>query len=101
MPSKKACWAHQFQYLGVGQQYPVRFLRLIDEPACGSRKSTIVQQQETVTRFAQGTKSCILEQGMLQVKTAGLTFTAPAASGREPSGAAQCVTLEKILSKEK
>src|SRR6516164_1154971 len=20
--SKKACWAHQFQYLGVGQQYP-------------------------------------------------------------------------------
>ena len=23
LPSKKACWAHQFQYLGVGQQYPV------------------------------------------------------------------------------
>jgi len=22
LPSKKACWAHQFQYLGVGQQYP-------------------------------------------------------------------------------
>src|SRR5205823_11219720 len=24
-PSKKACWAHQFQYLGVGQQYPLIF----------------------------------------------------------------------------
>src|SRR4029453_520125 len=22
LPSKKACWAHQFRYLGVGQQYP-------------------------------------------------------------------------------
>jgi hypothetical protein len=22
LPSKKACWAHQFQYLGVDQQYP-------------------------------------------------------------------------------
>jgi hypothetical protein len=22
-PSKKACWAHQFRYLGVGQQYPL------------------------------------------------------------------------------
>ena len=21
LPSKKACWAHQFRYLGVGQQY--------------------------------------------------------------------------------
>src|SRR5947207_2279723 len=27
-PSKKACWAHQFQYLGVGQQYPSGFLVL-------------------------------------------------------------------------
>jgi hypothetical protein len=23
LPSKKACWAHQFRYLGVGQQYPI------------------------------------------------------------------------------
>jgi hypothetical protein len=22
LPSKKACWSHQFRYLGVGQQYP-------------------------------------------------------------------------------
>jgi hypothetical protein len=22
LPSKQACWAHQFRYLGVGQQYP-------------------------------------------------------------------------------
>src|SRR3712207_8617031 len=22
LPSKKACWAHQFRYLGVDQQYP-------------------------------------------------------------------------------
>jgi hypothetical protein len=22
LPSKKACWAYQFGYLGVGQQYP-------------------------------------------------------------------------------
>jgi hypothetical protein len=22
LPSKKACWAHQFRYVGVGQQYP-------------------------------------------------------------------------------
>src|SRR5438128_7415967 len=25
LPSKKVCWAHQFRYLGVGQQYPVVF----------------------------------------------------------------------------
>src|SRR5262245_1630153 len=25
LPSKKACWAHQFRYLGVGQQYPDDF----------------------------------------------------------------------------
>src|SRR5215468_2814000 len=25
LPSKKACWAHQFWYLGVGQQYPVGY----------------------------------------------------------------------------
>jgi hypothetical protein len=26
LPSKQACWAHQFRYLGVGQQYPPVFL---------------------------------------------------------------------------
>ena len=31
LPSKKACWAHQFRYLGVGQQYPGVFWWL-----CGS-----------------------------------------------------------------
>jgi hypothetical protein len=25
LPSKKACWAHQCRYLGVGQQYPEVF----------------------------------------------------------------------------
>jgi hypothetical protein len=25
LPSKKACWAHQFRYLGVDQQYPTVF----------------------------------------------------------------------------
>ena len=25
LPSKKVCWAHQFQYLGVDQQYLIVF----------------------------------------------------------------------------
>src|SRR5437867_10752870 len=27
LPAKKACWAHQFPYLRVGQQYPPGFAR--------------------------------------------------------------------------
>ena len=81
LPSKKACWAHQFRYLGVDQQYPSGFLSAMTRPlarACLWSASTRDRGARTAGHLTRARPASAGSSGQRCRESTGL----PGAPGR-------------------